>query len=59
MPASIQHEGGNLFQVRISGVLRQAELKDVQAVAAQEIARVGKVKLLLFYFFHPTDFPES
>jgi hypothetical protein len=46
MPASIQHESGNLFRVRISGVLRQAELKDVQAVAAQEIVRVGKIKLL-------------
>ena len=31
MPASIQHESGKLFRVRISGVLRQAELKDVQA----------------------------
>jgi hypothetical protein len=46
MPASIQHESGNLFRVRISGVLRQAELKDVQAVAAQEIARLGRIKLL-------------
>jgi len=46
MPASIQHEGGNLFRVRISGVLRQAELKDVQAVAAREIARLGKITLL-------------
>ena len=31
MPASIQHESGKLFRVRISGVLRQAELKDVHA----------------------------
>lgn len=46
MPASIQHESGNLFRIRISGVLRQAELKDVQAVAAQEIARLGTIRLL-------------
>ena len=46
MPASIRHESGNLFRVRISGVLRQAELKDVQAVAAREIGRLGTIKLL-------------
>ena len=46
MPASIQHESGNLFRVRISGVLHQAELKDVQAVAVREIARLGTIKLL-------------
>ena len=46
MPASIQHESGNLFRVRISGVLRQAEMKDVQTAAAQEIARLGTIKVL-------------
>ena len=46
MPASIQHESGNLLRVRISGVLRQAELKNVQAVAAREIGRLGTIKLL-------------
>ena len=46
MPASIQHESGNLFRVRVSGVLRQAELKDVQVVAAREIARLGTIKVL-------------
>jgi hypothetical protein len=46
MPASIQHESGNLFRVRISGILRQAELKDVQAVAAREIGRLGPIRLL-------------
>jgi hypothetical protein len=46
MPASIQHEGGNIFRVRISGVLRQAELKEVQAVAAREIGRLGAISLL-------------
>jgi hypothetical protein len=46
MPASIQHESGNLFRVRVSGVLRQAELKDVQAVAAREIGRLGRISLL-------------
>ena len=46
MPASIQHESGKLFRVRISGVLQQQELKDVQAVAAKEIARLGRINLL-------------
>jgi hypothetical protein len=46
MPANIQHESDNLFRVRISGILRQAELKEVQAVAAKEIARLGTIKLL-------------
>jgi hypothetical protein len=46
MPASIQHESGNLFRVRLSGVLRRAELRDVQAVAAREIGRLGTIKLL-------------
>jgi hypothetical protein len=46
MPASIQHESGNLFRVRISGLLRLVELKDVQAVAAREIGRLGTIKLL-------------
>jgi hypothetical protein len=46
MPASIQHETGNLFRIHISGVLRQAELGDVQAVAAQEITRLGRITLL-------------
>ncbi len=46
MPASIQHESGNLFRIHISGVLRQAELLDVQAVAAQEITRLGRITLL-------------
>ena len=46
MPASIQHESGNLFRIHISGLLRQAELQQVQAVAAQEIARLGRITLL-------------
>ena len=46
MPASIQHESGNIFRVRISGVLRQAELREVQAVAAREIGRLGAIRLL-------------
>ena len=46
MPASIQHESGNIFVVRISGVLRQAELKEVQAVAASEVGRLGTIRLL-------------
>ncbi len=46
MPASIRHGTGNLFRIDISGVLRQVELKDVQAVAAQEIRRLDRITLL-------------
>ncbi len=46
MPASIQHESGNLFRIKISGVLRLTELKNVQAVAAKEITRLGRIALL-------------
>ncbi len=46
MPASIQHESGNLFRICISGILRQAELKEVQAIAAQEITSLGRITLL-------------
>jgi hypothetical protein len=46
MPASIRHETGNLFRIDISGVLRQVEMKDVQAVAAREIRRFGRITLL-------------
>jgi hypothetical protein len=46
MPASIQHESGNLFRIHVSGLLLEADLKGVQAVAAQEITRLGTIKLL-------------
>jgi hypothetical protein len=46
MPATIQRESGNLFRIDISGVLHQHELKNVQAVAVQEIARLGTIRLL-------------
>ena len=46
MPASLQLESGNLLRIQISGVLDQADLKEVQAVAAREIARIGAVKVL-------------
>ena len=46
MPASIEHESDNLYRVRISGVFSKTELENVQAVAAQEIKRLGRIKLL-------------
>jgi hypothetical protein len=47
MPASIEHESGDLFRVHISGVLSKTELENVEAVAAREIKRLGKIKLLV------------
>jgi hypothetical protein len=46
MPASIQHETDNLHRVQISGVLSKSDMENVQTVAAQEIKRLGKIKLL-------------
>ncbi len=46
MPASMRHESDNLYRVHVSGVLSKIELENVQAVAAQEIKRLGKIKLL-------------
>lgn len=47
MPASMRHESDNLYRVHISGVLSKTELENAQAVAAQEIKRLGKIKLLV------------
>ena len=46
MSASLQLESGNLLRIQISGVLREVDLKEVQDVAAREIARVGAVRVL-------------
>jgi hypothetical protein len=46
MPASMRHESDNLYRIHISGVLSKTELENAQAVAAQEIKRLGKIKLL-------------
>jgi hypothetical protein len=46
MPASMRHESDNLYRIHISGVLSKTELENAQAVAAQEIKRRGKLKLL-------------
>ena len=46
MPASMRHESDNLYRVHISGVLSKTELENAQAVAAKEIKRLGKIKLL-------------
>lgn len=46
MPATFQPEGGSLFRVTASGILRKSELEKVQAAAAQEIARAGRIRLL-------------
>ena len=46
MPASIQHESGNLYRVHVSGVLSKIELESVQGAAAREIKRLGTITLL-------------
>jgi hypothetical protein len=46
MPITIEHESGNAFRVRATGILRKSELQGVQSVAAREIQARGKVRLL-------------
>ncbi len=46
MPATLKHEGTSVYRLTVSGVLRKSEAEKIQSVAAQEIARAGKVRLL-------------
>jgi hypothetical protein len=47
MSTAIQKETGNIWQFRVSGVLKKAELDAAQAEAREQIARTGKIKVLL------------
>ena len=46
MPATIEHEGDEVYRVTASGTLRKTELDAVQAAMAPALAR-GKVRLLI------------
>ena len=46
MPASLQHEGNNVYRMTMSGLLRKAELDRCEIELAVEIRRVGPVRLL-------------
>src|SRR5262245_37372493 len=46
MPATIEHEGDEVYRVSASGTLRKAELDAVQGTVAPALAR-GKVRLLI------------
>lgn len=47
MPATVQHEGGNIFRVTATGLLRRQELETAQAAVAADVARQGKIRLLV------------
>ncbi|MEW6441194.1 MAG: STAS/SEC14 domain-containing protein [bacterium] len=47
MPVEIRKEGPRLLVVRISGVLRRAELEECQQEAGKMIEEVGKIAALL------------
>jgi hypothetical protein len=47
MSTTIQKEEGRVWQFRISGVLKKAELDSAQAGAREEIRKAGKIKVLL------------
>ena len=46
MPVSVRNEEGNRYRVDVSGVLRKGEMEQAQVTLAQEMARVGNVRLL-------------
>jgi hypothetical protein len=46
MPITMQHDGNNVYRLEIRGILRKADLDRYQATLAEEMARVGPVKLL-------------
>ena len=46
MPATIRPDGANCYRVVVTGLVTKSELEKVQATTAQEIARIGKVRLL-------------
>src|SRR3954465_15052083 len=46
MPATMQHDHGNLYCVAVTGLLRKSELEKVQVAASEVIQRIGKLKLL-------------
>jgi hypothetical protein len=46
MPTAIENDSDDLFHVRLSGLLRIAEWRQVQTVAAREIDARGTIKLL-------------
>ena len=46
MPATLEHEGDDVYRVKASGTLRKSELDAVQGTVAPALAR-GKVRLLI------------
>src|SRR3954467_11678700 len=46
MPTTIEHDSADIFHVRLRGLLRIAEWRQVQTVAAREIDARGTIKLL-------------
>jgi hypothetical protein len=46
MPATIEHEGDEVYRVTASGTLRKSELEQVQATAVPALTR-GKIRLLI------------
>ena len=46
MPATFRPESANHYRIDVSGLVQKSELENVQGAIAQEIARIGKVRLL-------------
>jgi len=46
MPTTFRPESANHYRIDVSGLVQKSELENVQGAIAQEIARIGKVRLL-------------
>lgn len=47
MPASVQHERENVYRLELRGTLLKSEMDECQRQIAEEMARLGAVKLLV------------
>jgi hypothetical protein len=47
MPASVLHERANVFRLELRGLLLKSELDECQRQVAEQMARLGAVKLLV------------
>lgn len=46
MPVAMQHERDNVYRLEVSGLLGRADLEPCELALAEEMRRIGRVKLL-------------
>jgi hypothetical protein len=47
MPASLQHDRGNVYRIDLRGRLRASDFRDLEYEAVREIRRAGALRLLI------------